>query len=59
MKFLKSLSNRMSIAGELLQFFWRSKWWWLTPMILVLLAFAVLIIFAQASPIAAFIYTLF
>jgi uncharacterized membrane protein len=59
MKFLKSLSSRMSIAGELLQFFWRSKWWWLTPMILVLLAFAVLIIFAQASPIAAFIYTLF
>jgi len=59
MKFLKSLSSRMSVAGELLEFFWRSKWWWLTPMILVLLGFAVLIIFAQASPIAAFIYTLF
>ena len=37
MGFLDGLTNRMGIAGELLQFFLNHKWWWLTPMILVLL----------------------
>jgi uncharacterized membrane protein len=49
----------LGIAGELLQFFWQRKWWWLTPMILVLLLFGVLVLFAQSSAIAPFIYTLF
>jgi len=59
MKFMESLASRMSIASELLQFFWHNKWWWLTPAILVLLLFGFLIIFAQSSAIAPFIYTLF
>jgi hypothetical protein len=49
----------MGIAGELLQFFVQNKWWWLTPMIVVLLLFGGLVIFAQSSAIAPFIYTLF
>ena len=36
MSFLNDLTNRMGIAGDLLQFFWQRKWWWLTPMILML-----------------------
>jgi len=59
MGFLEGLTNRMGIAGELLQFFLNHKWWWLTPMILVLLIFGLLIVFAQSSAIAPFIYTLF
>ena len=59
MRWGKSLSSRMGIAGELLQFFWQRKWWWLTPMIVALLLFGVLVIFAQTSAIAPFIYTLF
>jgi len=59
MRFTESLATRMGIMGELLQFFWQHKWWWLTPMILVLLCFGVLVIFAQSSAIAPFIYTLF
>jgi hypothetical protein len=51
--------NRAGIAGELLQFFWQRKWWWMTPMILVLLLLGGLIVFAQSSAIAPFIYTLF
>jgi hypothetical protein len=51
--------NRAGIAGELLQFFWQRKWWWMTPMILVLLLLGLLIVFAQSSAIAPFIYTLF
>ncbi len=59
MRFVESLASRMGIMGELLMFFWQRKWWWLTPMILILLLFAGLVIFAQSSAIAPFIYTLF
>ena len=59
MRALDGLRSRMTIMGELLHFFWQHKWWWLTPMILALLVVGVLIIFAQSSAIAPFIYTLF
>jgi hypothetical protein len=49
----------MGIAGDLLSFFWQNKWWWLTPMILLLLGLGGLVVFAQSSAIAPFIYTLF
>ena len=59
MGFFKDMSERMGVMGELLQFFLENKWWWLTPMILVLLIFGLLIVFAQSSAVAPFIYTLF
>ena len=59
MHVLEGLLSRVSIAGELLAFFWQHKWWWLTPMIFALLLVAVLVVFAQSSAIAPFIYTLF
>jgi len=55
----KGRVRKLSIMGELLQFFLQNKWWWLTPMILALLLFGTLVIFAQSSAIAPFIYTLF
>ncbi len=51
--------RRFHIAGELLRFFMQDKWWWLTPMIFMLLVFSVLVIFAQSSAIAPYIYALF
>ena len=59
MGFVQNLTSRMGIMGELLSFFWQRKWWWLTPMLLVLSLFGGLVIFAQSSAIAPFIYTLF
>jgi Family of unknown function (DUF5989) len=59
MRRLEGFVNRLGIAGELLLFFWQNKWWWITPMILVLLAFGGLLVFAQSSAVAPFIYTLF
>lgn len=50
---------RMGILGELLSFLWQRKLWWLIPMILVIMLFGVLLIFAQGSAVAPFIYTLF
>jgi len=51
--------SKLGILGELLRFFWIRKLWWLMPMIIVLILFAVLLIFAQGSAVAPFIYTLF
>lgn len=59
MRLTDGLTSRMGIMGELLQFFLQNKWWWLTPMLLVLLFLGILIVFAQSSAIAPFIYTLF
>ena len=45
--------------GELLAFLWERKLWWMIPMVAVLLLLGLVIIFAQSSAIAPFIYTLF
>ena len=51
--------TRLGIVGELFAFLWKRKLWWLMPMIVVIVLFAVLLIFAQGSAVAPFIYTLF
>ena len=57
---MRDMFARMGILGELLQFLWARKLYWIIPMIVVLLVFAVLIILgATAGPAAPFIYTLF
>lgn len=59
MSLLKTAGRRFGIAGELLNFFVSNKRWWLVPMITVLLLFGIMLILAQSSAIAPFIYTLF
>jgi hypothetical protein len=59
MQSLTRLSSRFGIVAELMGFLWRRKLWWLIPMVTVLLLFALLLVFAQASSIAPFIYSLF
>jgi hypothetical protein len=56
---MKDFFARMGILGELLQFLWMRKLYWLIPMVLVLVVFAVLIIAAGNPATAPFIYTLF
>jgi hypothetical protein len=59
MKFLKSTGSRFRVVGEVFSFLWKRKLWWLMPMVFVLVLFGLLMVFAQASGIAPFIYTLF
>jgi drug/metabolite transporter superfamily protein YnfA len=59
MRIFKGLTSRLGIMGELLTFLWKRKLWWLIPMVLVLLLFGLLLVFASTSSIAPFIYTLF
>ena len=56
---LKNIRIRLGVVGELLGFLWKRKLWWLIPMVLMLMAFILLLVFAQSSAIAPVIYTLF
>jgi hypothetical protein len=59
MHVVRQTLGRLRIVGELFVFLWRRKLWWLIPMVAVLILFGLLLIFAQASAVAPFIYTLF
>jgi len=58
-KALRGALSRFRVVGEVFSFLWKRKLWWLMPMILILVLFGLLLIFAQATGIAPFIYTLF
>ena len=59
MSVFREIRLRFDILAELFTFLWQRKLWWLIPMILVLVLFGLLLIFAQSSSVAPFIYTLF
>ncbi|MCY2991851.1 MAG: DUF5989 family protein [Planctomycetota bacterium] len=48
----------VSLVREFLQFLLENKKWWLLPIVLVLLLFGLLVVFATTGA-APFIYTLF
>jgi hypothetical protein len=49
----------MDLLSELWAFMKVRKKWWLLPLILVMLAVGSLLVFAQGSALAPFIYTIF
>lgn len=59
MQLLRNMVTNAGTAGELLRFLWAQKLWWLVPMVIVLIAFGLLMIFAATSGVGPFIYSLF
>jgi len=57
--FVRGMITNTGVVGEVIQFLWARKLWWLIPMVSVLLLFGLLLIFASSSGVAPFIYTLF
>ena len=53
------MTKRRGLASEMWAFFRARKKWWLLPIIIVLMAIGALLIFAQGSALAPFIYTVF
>ena len=53
------MSANIGVVGELFVFLWQHKLWWLIPMVALLLLFGLLLVFASASGVGPFIYTLF
>ncbi len=56
---LRGMAANAGVLGDLFAFLWRNKQWWLIPLVVVLLGFGLLLVFASASGIGPFIYTLF
>ena len=59
MSIIERTTQRLGIMGEFFEFLWRQKLWWMMPMFVVIFLFGVLLILAQSSALAPFIYTLF
>lgn len=57
--FVAAMLSNLKVAGELLSFLWIRRHWWLIPMVSLLLLLALLLVFASASGLGPFIYTLF
>ncbi len=55
----RTAAGRFGIVGELLSFFWSNKRRFLVPVLVALFLVGTLIVLAQSSAIAPFIYTLF
>ena len=53
-----TVANR-GLVGEMWMFMRERKKWWLLPVIIVMLLVGTLLIFAQGSALAPFIYTIF
>lgn len=51
--------GKITIFWHLWQFLRVRKKWWLAPILIVLILFSFLLVFAQTSVLAPFIYTLF
>ena len=59
-RFLSATRTRFRTAVEILLALWDGPYWWLEPVVLVLLPAALIFIFLQAAPLVApFVYTVF
>ena len=57
--FVKTMLANAGVAGEFISFLWQQRLFWMIPMVVVLLLFGMLMIFASASGVGPFVYTLF
>lgn len=52
-------TTRRGLMGEFWAFLNARKKWWLAPIIIMMVALGALLVFAQGSALAPFIYTIF
>ena len=53
------MSDTLSLLRELVQFLKQEKKWWLLPLGVILVLVSILIVIAESSALAPFVYTLF
>lgn len=60
MKLIARIRSGVATVGELLANLWRGPFWWLVPLIVLLVPAAILFVVLQAVPmVSPFIYTIF
>ncbi len=52
-------TSKLSSLQELFRFLWKSRQWWLFPIVIALLLLGVLLTLAQSSALGPFMYTIF
>ena len=52
-------NSKLQLLKQLYLFMKENKKWWLAPLIILIVLFGLLLVFAQGSVFAPFIYTLF
>ncbi len=58
-KWFAGAESRAGTVRELLVFLWENRLWWIIPFVVMLLLVGILVVFAQTSPVAPFMYALF
>ena len=53
------MTRRRGILRELWDYFRERRKWWLAPVVIVMVLVGTLLVFAQGSALAPFIYTIF
>ena len=56
---IQDFMMRLGVLGELIAFLWKRKLYWMIPLIVTLLVFAVLLMIGSSGPLGAFIYPIF
>ena len=51
--------RRFSLVREFFEFLWKTKMWWLLPIVIVFLLVGILIFITESSAVTPFIYTIF
>ena len=51
--------KKSRVMSEFIQFLRQEKKFWMVPIVIIFVAFGLLMVFAQSSAVAPFIYTLF
>ena len=60
MLWLRNIREGSKTVLELIRSMWRGPYWWMVPVVLILLPSALVFVFLQAVPLVApFVYTMF
>lgn len=59
MQEIQNKISKLSVVRELWSFLMIRKKWWLVPLVVLLLIFGILMIFAESSALTPLIYTIF
>jgi hypothetical protein len=57
--FFRTITSNIADAAKLIAYLGHRKLWWLIPMVVLLLLFGLMVVFASTSGLGPFIYTLF
>ena len=58
MSLMQQFATRTAIVGEVFEFLWQRKLWWLIPLAVLILLIGVLFAIAQVSSVAPWMYPL-